>query len=390
MPETRVDAGITMSNLIDENQIEQEEIDSTYEESASEKVDEPIKEPFDPKKIEIITKPSSVDLLCKRLKKNEINLYTHFQREGNLWDNKKQSQLIESMLIRLPLPAFYFDASNDNSWLVVDGLQRLYSIKNFIVDKKMKLSDLQYLKQFDGCTFIDLPRELQRRIEETQIIVFLISSGTPPNVKFNLFQRLNTGGLVLTPQEIRHALNQGIPADFIKELAELDEFKTATHGLLQPKRMEDRDFVTRALAFMTQSYTEYSPDLDEYLFKQMAKIGEKSEKERIKLKSDFINSLKTCYEIMKEFAFRRRTLDVPIKKNKINKALFEVWISEISILDKDSQTKLIAQKDNLNNKFMKLNTDPFFIKSITSGTGKKSTVVNRHQKIREIIQEVLL
>ena len=99
-----------------------------------------MEDPFNPQDIDIKTKPMSLDNIIKRLREEEIDLAPDFQRQGNLWPTEKQSQLIESILIKLPLPAFYFDGSDDNKWLVVDGLQRLSAIKNFVVDKTMALS----------------------------------------------------------------------------------------------------------------------------------------------------------------------------------------------------------------------------------------------------------
>src|SRR5690606_20671502 len=102
-------------------------------------------------------------------------------------------------------------------------------------------------------------------IEESQVTVYVIDPGTPDEVKFNLFKRINTGGLVLTSQEIRHALFQPQPAAFVRELAQLPEFIMATGGKIRTDRMEDRDFATRFLAFVLQEPADYRPDMDSFL-----------------------------------------------------------------------------------------------------------------------------
>jgi hypothetical protein len=347
-------------------------------------------EPFNPDEIKIDFKSPALYNIITRLKANppEIDLYPDFQRGDDLWDEGKQSRLIESILISFPLPAFYFDGTDDNKWLVVDGLQRLSSIRNFVIDKKLKLINLEFLKDLKDKTFDDLPRFLQRKIEETQISAYIINPGTPPKVKYNIFRRINTGGLVLEPQEIRHALNQGIPAKFVAELANSEEFKIVTENKISPKRMLDREFITRFIAFYLNEPESYTPDLDSFLNKSMAQIANLSNVEREKLKADFIYSMNMAEFIFGNWAFRKADL-YPNKRKPINKALFEVWSVNLAKLTIDQQQTVMINKDLVVERFVELmKTDSKFYRSITSGTGGKQEVLERFGKIKTLLSEI--
>src|SRR5262249_44885897 len=148
------------------------------------------------------------------------------------------------------------DATDDDKWIVVDGLQRLTSLKRFVLDKNLRLCGLEFLSQLKGKAYDELPRNFQRRIAETQVTVYLIEKGTPSDVKFNIFKRINTGGLPLSAQEIRHALNQGKVTKLLAQLANSAEFKKATDNSIRDDRMADREFVLRFLAFTITPYME--------------------------------------------------------------------------------------------------------------------------------------
>ena len=213
-----------------------------------------ITKPYDPLKVDILPQTLSMQAVIDRLENNEIDLEPDFQRRKDLWSEKEQSRLIESILIRIPLPAFYFDGRNDDCWTVVDGLQRISTINNFVVRKsedefKLKLSDLEYLVEFNGKTFEELPRPMQRRIRECQIYCYCIRGGTPDDVTSSIFKRLNTGGLPLSLAEIRNAVYRGNASNLVRKMAESKCFINATRNKIPTDRMEDRDFTALFLAF---------------------------------------------------------------------------------------------------------------------------------------------
>lgn len=351
--------------------------------------------PFDPRLIRIRTSPFTLGQLIDKIENNEVNFKTPFQRKSGLWDPTKQSRLIESVLLRLPLPAFYFDEqkSEDNIigaefWNVIDGLQRCSVFEKFIVNKDMPLINLEFLKQFETKTFNTLPPALQRRIMQTPLTIYVVESGTPEEVKLNIFKRINTGGLVLTPQEIRHAMNQGVPADFVEELAATKSFKEATCHRIKSERMEDCDFVTRFVSFYLLPYTSYTPDMDSFMHKGMKAIGKTTKEERSKILDAFDKAMKVAIRIFGDDAFRKREY-VEDRRRPINKPLFEVLSVLFSKLTDEERSSLVKNKELFKEKFMHLNRERSFIYAISSGTSQRESVKRRFESINDIINDTL-
>ena len=351
--------------------------------------DAPIEKPFNPKEINIKSKTMSLDNIIKRIRESEIDMAPDFQRKGDLWTPDKQSRLIESMLIKLPLPAFYFDGTEDEKWLVVDGLQRLSAIKNFVVDESLRLQGLEFLENISGKTFSELPRNYRRMIEETEIVAYIINPGTPADVKFNIFKRINTGGLVLEPQEIRHALNQGIPSKFVAQLAQLESFKEATQNVIATDRMLDREFVTRFLAFYLNGPKGYKPDLDTFMTSSMGQLKSKTTDELNKIKEAFDKAMKLSKIIFGKWAFRK-VYSIKERRKPINKALFEVWSVELANFTPEEQKRAELRKRDIFQEFTKLmNDDETFVAAITSATGDKGRVNYRYNKIHELLNKCI-
>jgi|GEM_PF-235368 len=349
-----------------------------------------ITHPFDPNLVDIRTRTMSLDLILKRLRSDAINMSTGFQRKANLWNNDKQSRLIESILVKFPLPAFYFDGSDDNKWLVVDGLQRLSSLDNYVNKQLFGLQGLEFLTQFEGYKFNQLPGYLQRRIEEFEITAYVIAAGTPKVLKFNVFKRINTGGLILTSQEIRNALNQGRPSEFVKRLAELKSFKLATNYSISEDRMLDQEFVTRFLAFyMFDIEVEYNSDLEYFLNSAMDHLYSLDDSTFDFIEKDFDKSMKASLLIFGDDAFRKR-YHRNDRRKPINKALFDSWSVSLAKLSKSEIDILGSQRGKLQDCFIRLlNTDELFNKSITSATGDKSRVRKRFAEINVIVQSII-
>lgn len=350
-----------------------------------------MRDPFNPSEINIAREFPTISNLVDMLKASpsEIDLNTNFQRSGNLWSKIQQSRLIESILVKFPLPAFYFDAEDSNKWLVVDGLQRLSCLQNFIVDKTLRLTGLEFLKDLNGKSYEDLDRPYKRIIDQTQVTAYIINPGTPKIVKYNIFRRINTGGLVLQPQEIRHALYQGIPSNFIFSLAGLKEFAEATEGKINTKRMLDREFVNRFVAFFITPPNDYIPDLESFLNDSMEKIQKKSSAELDFIKESFRKSMKASKNIFGKWAFRKAD-EYPYRRKPINKSVFEIWAVALAKLSDEERQILVKKRKIVLKKFANecLHNDNF-ISSISQSTGNKANVIYRFGKIEHLIVGIL-
>ena len=350
-----------------------------------------IEGPFDPAGIRISTKEPTVDLVVERIRREEIILQPDFQRSDDVWSKPAQSRLVESLLLQIPIPVFYLAADWDDNWKVVDGLQRLSTLRDFILRKNLRLRGLEYLSQFHNYTFGDLPRPMQRRITETQLSCHVIEPGTPPEVMFNVFKRINTGGKPLVGQEIRHALNPGAARDLLKKLSRSEEFLRATDGTVSPKRMADRECVLRFLAFRSLGQEKYGGKLDDFLMFSMRFLDDLPRDFHVSLEVDFRRAMSLAADIFGRDAFRKpKRAGYARQRTPVNKPLFEslsVALAEVPIEHIDA---LKICKGRIVESFKQMiEDDTRFFESITVGTQTTKQVVIRFARMRAMLQGVL-
>ena len=348
-----------------------------------------IEHPFNPEKISIATKSPTIDLIVSRIEENEIDLEPDFQRE-QMWDNVRKSRLIESLLLRIPIPAFYVAADEEDHWKVVDGIQRLSSINSYI-NNEFLLKNLQYLSDFEGKRYEDLPRAMQRRIKETELVVNVISPSTPVEVMFNVFLRINTGGVPLNPQEIRNALTPPYVRDYLKTLAQSDEFLRATENSIRPNRMADRECILRFLAFYIDHWSHYSTstiDLNAYLTNAMRKIASIGREERNGLAGDFKKAMDAGFRIFGRDTFRRQTSGN--WRSAVNKALLETWGVALANCSPEEIEILVSKRDAIKNESTRLmSEDADFLAAISYSTGNQKRVEKRFSAVEHLVRSML-
>jgi len=207
---------------------------------------------------------------------------------------------------------------------------------------------------------------------------------SPPEVRYILFKRLNTAGLVLTPQEIRNAIYQGKAASAIKELSILPEFLNATERKISIKRMQDRDFICRFVSFYLKDYKNYdTPDLDTFLNSGM-ELLEKSDIQDIT--QNFRKALQLAMDIFGDDAFRRRT-DKTAPRKPINKAYFEVITVSFAKINKEEEQLLRQNSELFKDNLIELMKCEQYSDSLSGGTGTKDRVNIRFSLFYQVMQK---
>lgn len=376
--------------------------------------DEEVIEPFDPSKITIEQKAVPMDTILRRLKQGTLILSPSFQRK-EVWNASKKSRLIESIMLNIPLPMFYVAADDLGKWEVVDGLQRLSAIRDFLHGDKngvlLKLKDLEFLsKRFDGKTFraIESNPEDQKIVNtllETEMRFTIINPGTPEAVKRNIFKRINTGGMPLTAQEIRHALYEGQSSQLLQELVASDEFINAVGRRIDDSRMGASELVLRLLAFMVMERSAYKSGMDEWLSNAMRLINEFPQPSADAINAIFKDSVQpiikvqSLEEIKQKFSLTmqraaqlfeghafRKSLPEDERKSPINKSLFEVWGNILAEMPSAEFNQLISEKEHLFAEYQTLLSKQDFVNAISRHSSSQKGVLDSYQSVTELIQ----
>lgn len=361
--------------------------------------------PWDPKDIRITTKTFTIREIYTQITSvdKELDLAPDFQRSF-VWGDKQQIRLIESILLGIPLPAFYFNQDNSGAHQVIDGVQRLTTIEHFMSDR-LELKDvyLEYLLPLKGQKFSTLEPATKRRFAGTQIVAHVIEPQTPDDVKYDIFNRVNTGGSPLVAQEIRHCMSKTSSREFLRSLVESTSFdqamgktfwSTASSGELvrDNKRMSDREMALRFCTFYTVSLEEYSraASLDAFLLRFTRLIDQQSEQPSTninlsKLKATFEQAMQNCHAILGRGAFRRWPLDAS-RRGPLNRAIFE---SQAIALADYSLADLIPHKDAIQRTLRNLFDNPSYDNAVRFGTGSYLNVERRLSMPRDALARIL-
>jgi hypothetical protein len=293
--------------------------------------DEPYAPSYQLSEREVHTTPADPDVetLLKRIEDKHLILRPDFQRTS-VWDNTKKSRLVESLLLNLPIPPCFLAEDEDGTRVVVDGQQRLNSIDDFY-HGRYALSGLQVLKDLNGKKWAELPPKLDRKILQRVIRTLVISHHSNPGIRFEIFERLNSGGEPLTEQEIRNATLRGEFNKLLNQIASSPGFLASMRANKPDPRLRHHELVLRFFA-VRGAIKDYRPPLKMILSEYMRENREPGAESIQRLKSLFLNALENSRTVFGDDVFRRyREKDKQFGfETAVSKAVFELEMLSLS------------------------------------------------------------
>ncbi len=293
-------------------------------------------------------------------KEGNLILDPDWQREY-IWTTKRASRLIESFLIGLPVPVIYLAENNENQYEVIDGLQRLTSVFNFL-NNELKLTGLEIKNELNGLQFKDLEKPLQNKLRNTTIRTIELTETSKKDLVFLMFERLNTGGIALNEMEIRNCLYRGKLNDLIKELAQFKEFKECIAQKNINKRMKDRLLVLRFLAFYQMTFTKARKGLKAFFNEFFETYRNPNEEKQNEFRNKFKHAMRAAYSIFGDRGFRLK----PTSRSA-NASVFQVI--SVSFTDYDLGA-LTRSADMIIEEYLDLiATDDRWVNCVSTSTG---------------------
>lgn len=305
-----------------------------------------------------------------------------FQR-GYVWTKNQASRLIESLIIQCPIPVIYLNQERDEKLSVIDGNQRLTSIKLFLEDA-FELKGLTAYPELEGNKFSDLDPRIKRHIQNRTLRCIAILKETHPQIKFDVFERLNTGAVQLNQQELRHGIYHGELVALIDELSKEKIWKEIS-GIKNDTRMKGAELILRFFALYS-NMRSYKKPMSTFLTNFCEASCNINQNEKLALKNKFLSTLEKINILFGNLAFR--TIDKNLNATgNFNAALY------------DAQMVAIANSDPTLEKLKKLDTDKFLLKfhelinedqfktSIEAGTSATSSVRYRIDALTKFIAE---
>ncbi|EQB16669.1 GmrSD restriction endonuclease domain-containing protein [Sphingobium lactosutens] len=358
--------------------------------------DSPEPFPYDPEFIRVDTKPFNISLVYDMIKDGDINLSPDFQRQFVWTDIGARSRLIESIMLRIPLPVFYLAQDHAGRLQVVDGLQRLTVIKQFL-DNELRLRDLEYLKEEEGKVFRHddpsrcIDQRFRKRIMQTQIMMNIIDPQTPADVKFDIFKRINQGGRPLNAQEIRNCMSSPETRHLLHSLSRSPDFLEATCSSVGTVRMQDQEIALRFVAFRLADLKRQAPYLGnmERFLDQTIETINRDPRLFDQLVPAFERSMRNSAHLFGAFAFRKcspQDLLPGARRRLMNNSLFTTW--SVVLAERDEEDVRTVEAESFAGLIAhELDSDADYYDSVSFGTNDRRRLRYAFEKARALCAE---
>jgi hypothetical protein len=325
----------------------------------------------------------SYDLSLNTLKEqwdDKTLIIPDFQREY-VWDNAKASRLIESLLLNIPIPVLFFSETPAAHYEIVDGHQRVFSVVRYL-DNQFPLSGLRIQEELKGLRFHKLPEREQRFLRTRTMRAIVINVDSSPTMKFEVFERLNTGGLALNAQEIRNAISSGELNNLLRELEATKAFMNCL-GVRKPrKRMVDRELVLRFFA-LRDRLPSYRTPLVRFLNDYMRDNRNPDPSWLDDHRRMFTDTMEVISQVLGPSAFRVTDADGTPTERVINRAVFEAQSTVFSIADRE---RTLERREELRRGLGALFGDETFDDSIRFATGDRARTLSRIRDVAEVFE----
>lgn len=363
------DSGIESEK--DSDWLEDEAIDMNFKEDSYRAED-----------IRIDSKMISVYQVYNWINQGTLKLHPDYQRNF-IWDVRKQSLLIESLMLRIPIPAFYLDEDMEGSRTVVDGMQRLTTIYRFMKGD-FRLRGLRYLRKFEGYYFSNLDKKYQLRIEDTQLAVNILDARCPDIIKIEIFRRVNTEGMPLNMQEVRNIMALPKTRKLLINMSQCNEFIRATHGKIKDIRMEAQELCLRFIAYYRiydcqRRKFSYFDEMTHLLDQEIIELNRQNNHEDIFIL--FKSCMQKCYALLGENAFMKKDRKI------INRALFTSFSVIIANMPYD-ENWYYERRMEIKPLLLRKMEDPEYYRSISSSTSSRQNMNVQFNTVINLLEEI--
>ena len=338
----------------------------------------------------------SIFELKRRYDRGNICLDPDFQR-NEVWSTRQKSELIESVVMGIPLPLIYLAETMEGKLVIVDGRQRLTTFFRYL-DNEFTINGLKIMTELNSCRFRDLENDVNKskyaaEIEDFQLVIQIIKYPTPDRVRFDIFDRVNRGGTPLNNQEMRNALYQGPATRLLNELAESEEFKAATGHSVSPLHMKDKYIILRALSFYlwkkqllkkkNGEIVVYRSDIEEFLGYAMEYLNWVDEQSRVELKKLFFRVMERCYDRLGKDAFRIPTDSG--RRRPVSMTLFESLFYFVALLEEEQIELPVGTERHAVDEMLE---DSVFLDALTYNVDSAVHVQNRFDTVEQKYREI--